>query len=435
MSTTPRARRLRIAAPGALLAAMLGFSLTVSGPASADLGDQKAKVGKQLSATKDQIASAQDDLDDTSAALKAAYAQLTSTRAQLPAAQNAVALARANADLARQRNEQALADLAVAKQEEASASADLADATASLARTRSQVAGFAAQMYQEQGFGSMTIQFSATDAQDLADRMAMADNVADIQAQAIRTLSSSAADLSAKQARVSATRALVADKQAATAQAWSNAQAAQVQAEQAQAQLAALEASQSAAATSLDKEVTKERRRLEDLTAQSDALKARLREIAKKQAAAAAAHNPTTNPPPPNTPHNTGGFLSWPSTYAVTSPFGMRWHPILHYWRLHTGQDFANPCGSPVTAAADGVVVSAGWAGGYGNQVVIDHGIQRGVSLATTYNHLTSFVVTSGRVARGQIIAYAGTTGLSTGCHLHFETRENGVPVNPLLWL
>ena len=73
--------------------------------------------------------------------------------------------------------------------------------------------------------------------------------------------------------------------------------------------------------------------------------------------------------------------------------------------------------------------------GGYGNRLIIDHGIQRGVDLTTTYNHLTSFVVTSGHVARGQVVAYSGTTGFSTGCHLHFETREDGVPVNPRLWL
>ncbi|NMM33370.1 MAG: M23 family metallopeptidase, partial [Phycicoccus sp.] len=74
--------------------------------------------------------------------------------------------------------------------------------------------------------------------------------------------------------------------------------------------------------------------------------------------------------------------------------------------------------------------------GAYGNRLVIDHGLQGGaVDLTTTYNHLTSFVVASGHVARGQLVAYSGTTGTSTGCHLHFETRQDGTPVNPRLWL
>ena len=113
----------------------------------------------------------------------------------------------------------------------------------------------------------------------------------------------------------------------------------------------------------------------------------------------------------------------------------MRFHPILHVWKLHAGTDFGVPCGTPVMAAADGTVISAGWGGGNGNRIVIDHGIVSGVGLASTYNHLSSFVVKSGKVKRGQLIAYSGTTGYSTGCHLHFETLENGQFVNPMKWL
>ena len=114
----------------------------------------------------------------------------------------------------------------------------------------------------------------------------------------------------------------------------------------------------------------------------------------------------------------------------ITSGFGLRYHPILHIWRLHSGTDFGVACGTPVRAAAAGTIISAGWGGGYGNRIVIDHGYVRGESLATTYNHLTR-IVASGHVSRGQLIAYSGTTGLSTGCHLHFETLVNGSYVNP----
>ena len=82
-----------------------------------------------------------------------------------------------------------------------------------------------------------------------------------------------------------------------------------------------------------------------------------------------------------------------------------------------------------------GLVISAGWGGGDGNRIMIDHGIQRGVDLVTTYNHLSSFVVRGGSVNRGQLIAYSGTTGYSTGCHLHFETLEDGQFVNPRTWI
>ncbi|HEY8883317.1 MAG TPA: M23 family metallopeptidase [Dermatophilaceae bacterium] len=116
----------------------------------------------------------------------------------------------------------------------------------------------------------------------------------------------------------------------------------------------------------------------------------------------------------------------------------MRFDPVMQIFQLHAGIDFAVNCGTPVYAAAGGDVIMATpeyASGGYGNRLVIDHGFQRGVYLTTTYNHLTSFVVTSGPVARGQLVAYSGTTGFSTGCHLHFETRQDGTPVNPRLWL
>ena len=114
----------------------------------------------------------------------------------------------------------------------------------------------------------------------------------------------------------------------------------------------------------------------------------------------------------------------------------MRLHPVLGIWLLHSGLDFGAPCGTPIRAAADGVVYGTLYDGSRGNYVVVDHGVMRGVNLTTAYLHLESFAVSSGQsVSRGQVIGYEGTTGSSTGCHLHFETRENGTPVNPRNWL
>ncbi|GAA1169808.1 hypothetical protein GCM10009584_08370 [Ornithinimicrobium humiphilum] len=130
------------------------------------------------------------------------------------------------------------------------------------------------------------------------------------------------------------------------------------------------------------------------------------------------------------------GFLSHPMAGGITSEFGMRLHPILGIYVLHSGIDFGAACGTPVKAAADGAIVSTPYDNSRGNYVVIDHGVQRGVNLTTAYLHLQSFAVSPGQwVSRGQVIGYEGTTGSSTGCHLHFETRENGNPVNPRTWL
>jgi murein DD-endopeptidase MepM/ murein hydrolase activator NlpD len=138
-----------------------------------------------------------------------------------------------------------------------------------------------------------------------------------------------------------------------------------------------------------------------------------------------------------STPSGGGGFLSYPvrNTY-ITSPYGMRMHPILHVWKLHDGTDFHADCGTPVYAAAPGRIMSEYYNVGYGNRIILDHGFVKGVSLWTSYNHLTSFVARVGEhVGRGELIAYSGTTGYSTACHLHFMVYVNGGTVDPVTWL
>lgn len=112
----------------------------------------------------------------------------------------------------------------------------------------------------------------------------------------------------------------------------------------------------------------------------------------------------------------------------ISSPFGMRFHPILNISRLHAGGDIGAPSGTPIHAAADGIVIIAEVRGGYGNAVVIDHGH----SLATLYGHQSAMAVRPGDIVkRGDVIGYVGSTGLSTGPHLHFETRVKGMPIDP----
>lgn len=131
------------------------------------------------------------------------------------------------------------------------------------------------------------------------------------------------------------------------------------------------------------------------------------------------------------------GVLANPAKgYPITSPFGYRIHPITGAKKLHSGTDFGVPCGTPIRAAGDGIVVTSGWTGGYGNRVVISHGKIKGNSIASTYNHNTKLRVHDGqKVKKGQVISVSGTTGASTGCHLHFEIMKNGGYVNPMPYI
>ena len=119
----------------------------------------------------------------------------------------------------------------------------------------------------------------------------------------------------------------------------------------------------------------------------------------------------------------------WPVAARITSGFGMRYHPILHFGRMHKGIDFGAHYGQPIVATADGQVTRAGWAGGYGRQVRLAHG----GGMATSYNHMSRIIVEPGTlVHQGQVIGYVGSSGLSTGPHLHYEVYRNGVAVNPM---
>ncbi len=124
----------------------------------------------------------------------------------------------------------------------------------------------------------------------------------------------------------------------------------------------------------------------------------------------------------------TGGMMM-PAQGPITSYFGYRYHPILHFTRFHAGVDIGAGFGSPIVAAGDGRVIGAGWGGGFGREVEIAHA----GGITSIYGHMSEIVAQQGSYVRaGQLIGYVGSSGLSTGPHLHFEVRQAGQPVNPL---
>ena len=175
---------------------------------------------------------------------------------------------------------------------------------------------------------------------------------------------------------------------------------------------------------------------IEELNASSAQVSAMLKErqaarAAAAAAAAAAAQSSGGQGASDNWVQGTGQ-LGWPVSGEITSPYGYRVHPIWGTTIYHSGIDIGVDEGTPVHAADGGVVVWSGWMGGYGYAVVIDHGN----GLSTLYGHNSELAVDEGQsVAKGQVISYAGSTGNSTGPHVHFEVRVNGDPVDPMGYL
>jgi len=174
--------------------------------------------------------------------------------------------------------------------------------------------------------------------------------------------------------------------------------------------------------------------RIGDVQAEADRLEAAERELTSVinrhlAEQAAAQGRPLTTPT--LTPSASSGFIV-PTDGPITSPFGYRIHPILGYPRLHAGTDFGAEYGTPVWASKAGEVIFAGWNGGYGNCVIIAHA----GGLSTLYGHMSELAVGEGsRVGQGETIGWVGSTGASTGAHLHFEVWVGGTPTDPMNFL
>jgi murein DD-endopeptidase MepM/ murein hydrolase activator NlpD len=274
---------------------------------------------------------------------------------------------------------------------------------------------------------------------EAAGRLGYLDHIASVERAALDEFSG--ARLRARQAE---NRATVAARQAATARqeavaAVTTAAAAEVAAARAAARAAALADARATALAAAEAEREESLARYEQAEQAAERIAAEVRQWEEEQAALAAqaAQPPAPEPKPAAAARgSSGGVLMMPTGGWLSSPYGMRHDPFYGGARLHAGIDIAAAGGTPIHAADDGKVIRAGYNGGYGNFTCLSHGTRQGQGLSTCYAHQSEILVSEGQsVQRGGLIGRVGTTGASTGNHLHFEVRLDGSPTDPTRYL
>lgn len=459
---------------------------------AADPHDRKRAVEQQL----DQ---AQGELRQSTKALDDATRSFGDAQARLPAAEQALAEAEQALTVAQEQLAQARGELAAAKAQDAAAAAKLAAAeqrvrdqeariveiTARIEGKRAAMSQLAVEAYQQGAMGrvlDLAAVFEAEDVDDFTARVTYAQSVLNAEDTVLTGMENDRVDLAnervkleelreeARRLREEAARHLQRTRELEAAAAAARA-AAEANAEQARAAKAAVDelvAQRSGAVAAAEQAKGDDAKQYAALTAERDTIDAEIAELARKAreerarkaaaaraASASAAGSSGTGSSGASSSgggsssrgsssggSSSGGSsdsagLSYPvSNPYVTSPYGMRVHPVTGVYKLHDGTDFRAHCGTSIRAAAPGRVLWARYRGGYGNQVAVDHGVIGGDALMTSYSHLSRFSASRGeRVSRGEVIGYSGSTGYSTACHLHFMVYDDGVRANPMSYL
>jgi murein DD-endopeptidase MepM/ murein hydrolase activator NlpD len=409
----------RRVAPAALVAtALVLATLAIPALADDDLKDKQRRV-------EQQIDHAHDDLEHSSKALQRASTKLADAQAQLRTARGKLTDVRGRLADAQEVDARMQIELTGARHQLMLATAELAEGAYAVDLQRGQVRDTVSRFY-TQGDPRLTAFASYIEARspsDLMSRMATENAVVGHQTSVYADLDDAEELLVDQQEKVEDAKERVADRRREAAD--------------------HLEVVEGLFQDAQDAKVAVDNLVSESRDARRAAFNARKADRAALQrlknreanirrqilAAAKAAGGATYN-------GNTGGLLAYPVNGSVTSPYGYRTHPIYGYYSLHNGTDFGAGCGSPVFAGAAGTVTSTYFDEVYGNRLYLSVGTVNGANLTLVYNHMSGYNASEGaRVGRGDVIGYVGTTGWSTGCHMHFTVLRNGNPVDPMPYL
>lgn len=432
-------RTARRAAAVIVMAALVLTGTTTAG--ADDIDDRRAAAEAQQRAMQDEREQLESELEHTDAELARAVLDLNTVEARLPVAE--AELAAAEAELERAEREAAILAqrLSDAQLEEAQVAQQIQEGAGKVEEARADIAQMAREEFRgTDDTSALGLVTGAQSTEEFIDGYAASSSAARSQSRTLAELQAQEAIARNLQARLGAIRETITElkrladenvvaKEAAKEAA--EARKAEIEAliEQQKQLNATIEARKQAAIEELDANAAEGAAIEEDLKkiiAEQTERDRRLEEERRRAAEAGGGGAPAP-----------GAFLGWPTANPViTSTYGMRFHPVLGYRRLHAGTDFRAYCGTPILAAQSGTVLYARTLAGLGNQVLVNHGYSGGQSVMSSYNHLSAFAVSSGQqVSRGQVVGYSGTSGTSTACHLHFEVYADGATVDPMGWL
>lgn len=405
----------------AWIAPFVVLLLLPAGPAQSDPRDDKKRVDAAVATAASILEGATARAQEAAKSLAAANAALPAAREQAAAARGEVIAAEVAANTARREAEAAEKALATAS--------DRHEVTArQVEAARERVGTFAVSAYKGSDLVSFNLLVDARTPIDAAERFGYFERVMSTEKEALDGFVT--ARRAAKQAKNDAG---LAQRRAEAARlaaegALAEARAAKAMADAAVAQVAALADQREEALTVAEEERDASLAKYDEAKAEAERVEQELREWEDRQKVTRPGGRvPTVRP---------GARLLMPVQGWKSSDFGMRYDPYYRVWQLHAGVDIAAGGGQPIRAAGDGRVIRAGWNGGYGNYTCISHGRYQGRGLSTCYAHQSRILAWPGQqVRRGQVIGRVGTTGASTGYHLHFEVRLSGTPVQPLKWL
>ncbi|GAW50096.1 peptidase M23B [Nocardioides sp. PD653] len=419
MRIFPRTARRR------LLTACAVSSLVVGALA---LPQAFASDGKDLrhqqKQAQSQIKHAQHDLDESSSRLRATQAALEKAVRELSDARAAYTVATAKLEAAELRDQEMQAQLQAAEAKLDTAQSDLEQGQSALADQRLRLTDTVTDIY-EQGDPQLLAFATLLESQDTADltrQSEFSDVVVGREARAYDDLHAAEVLLQVRENEVESARDDVEVQREAAAEHLVTME--QLHSDARDAKNAVL----TLVGTRRDARADATQARRQDLR---DLQEAKRRENHIKQLILAAARRAKGG-----YTGSTNGLFIPPVTGPVTSPFGYRMHPIYHYWGLHDGTDFGVACGEGMRAIAGGTVIAQYWSDVYGNRLYLSLGQINGKNVTAVYNHASGYRVGVGdRVQQGEVVGYVGSTGWSTGCHLHFTILVNGTAVDPMNWL